>query len=66
MKMKRANELFSKALERVQSESIRKWATSAHNGPLWLKISEDAIKKGDRLNDPDWFAAYIVSVAIGA
>lgn len=60
-----ADHLLSEALRRVQSDSIRKWATSARNFPLWQKIALDAVKKGGRLNDPDWFAGYIVASAMG-
>lgn len=60
-----ADRLLSEALRKVKSDSIRKWATSANNFPLWQKIAKDAVKKGGRLNDPDWFAGYIVATAMG-
>lgn len=51
------------ALEMVESKSIREWATSANNGPLFLKMAENAVKKNTA---PETFAAYIVCLAIGA
>jgi hypothetical protein len=61
---KKAKELLSASIERVESRSIRAWATNAHNQPLWFEIAKTAISNGK--NDPDMFAAYIVAVAIGA
>lgn len=58
-----ANELFTKALAKVESASIRSWATSERNGPLWLAAAEDAVNAGK--NDPNRFATLIVATAIG-
>ncbi len=58
-----AEQLLASALERVESESIRQWAESEHNRPLFLKIAERAVERGKA--DPDTFAAYIVCNAIG-
>lgn len=56
-----ANELFEKAMKRIKIGSIRKWAASAQNKPKWVKIAGDAINRGGRLSNPDYFAAYIAS-----
>lgn len=57
--------LFASALEKVESKSIREWATTAHNAPLFLKIAESSIAGKKKCADPEWFAAYIVATAIG-
>lgn len=56
--------LLSRALARVESASIRGWAITAHNRPLWLAMARGAI---DRHVEPDvsMFAALIVATAIG-
>lgn len=59
-----ANTLFTKSLQLVESKSIREWAQSAHNQPLWLKICQNAVDNNK--NDPCRMAAYMVCVAIGA
>jgi hypothetical protein len=56
-------DLFEEALAKVESKSIRAWAKSDHNQPLWLEICENAIKNGRK--DADAMAAYIVIVAMG-
>lgn len=28
-----------------QTPSVREWATTAHNGPIWLKICENSLKE---------------------
>jgi vacuolar-type H+-ATPase subunit B/Vma2 len=56
--------LLDAALTQVESQKIRAWATSDHNGPIWLKIAENAVKNGR--TDVHAFTAYIVCVAIGA
>lgn len=50
------------ALALVESESIRKWAVSRKNKPVWTAAARNAINRGA---DPQMFAAYIVSVAMG-
>ena len=58
-------ELLDAALERVESESVRRWANSDNNRPVWEKIAQRAVdKKGDGV-DPVAFSAYIVCEAIG-
>lgn len=59
-----AKKFLSDSLERVESKSIREWATSAHNYPLWLEIAAKAVANGK--TDTSMFAAYIACVAIGA
>ena len=58
-------ELLEKALEHVESESVRKWANSAHNRPIFEKMAQGAIDKNDGLVDPLRFGAYVVCLAIG-
>jgi hypothetical protein len=58
-------ELLDAALEQVESESIRQWANSDHNRPVFEKMAQGAVdKKGDDV-DPVMFSAYVVSLAIG-
>jgi hypothetical protein len=58
--------LLAAALEHVESASIRAWATSEHNRPIWLQIAAGAIKKApDGSPDVHRFAAYILCNAIG-
>ena len=58
-----ATKLYEDAVAGIESESIRKWATSDHNKPLWLQICQNAIDNGKR--DPDTMCAYMVATAIG-
>lgn len=58
-----ARAFFNASLAKVESKSIREWATSKVNRPIWLKIAEGAVAKG---SSPEAFAAYMVCVAIGA
>jgi len=58
-----ANKLLTDALARVESESVKAWAQTAQNGPLFLKMAENAIKRNEA--DPDRFAAFIVCCALG-
>lgn len=37
-----AKELFEAAVAKVESKSIREWATSAHNKPILLQIAAKA------------------------
>lgn len=60
-----AEQLFQQALAKVESESIRQWATSEHNQPLWLKMAQGAIEKHHGSPDVSLFSALIVSTAIG-
>ena len=57
-----AERLFTDALKIVESESIRKWAQTAHNRPLWIDYCAKCT--GTR-RDPNVVAAYIVCLAIG-
>lgn len=60
------NDFLAASLEFVESKSIREWARTEKNGPIWLAIAESTLKNHDGYYDPKLFAAYIVSVAIGA
>ncbi len=58
--------LLSRALMQVESASIRAWATTAHNRPLWLKYCAGTIA-GAKPREPNihTLAAFIVACAIG-
>jgi hypothetical protein len=58
-----AKQLFEASLGQVESTSIRAWAQSDHNRPLWLKICQESIENNKF--DPSAMAAYMVAVAIG-
>ena len=55
--------LLSAALEKVESASIRAWATSAHNYPILLKEAAARIERGR--TDPLQLTTAIVCCAIG-
>jgi len=57
-----AETLFIEALKYVESESIRKWAQTDHNRPLWHNYCSKCT--GTR-RSPHAVAAYIVCLAIG-
>jgi ABC-type metal ion transport system substrate-binding protein len=58
-------ELLEAALTHVESESIRAWANSDHNRPVWEKIAQQAVdNKGDDV-DPITFSTYILCEAMG-
>lgn len=59
-----AEQLFEQALAKVESDSIRQWATSERNRPTWIKIAQLTVTNQ---NNPDVFrfSALIVSTAIG-
>jgi hypothetical protein len=59
-----AKKLLADSLLKVESKSIREWAVTPQNKPIWLQIAENAVKNTNP--DPANFAAYIVCVAIGA
>lgn len=61
--MNESKQLLDKALALVESESIRKWAQSEHNMPIWLEICENSI--GNHKADPRLLAIYIVTEAMG-
>lgn len=58
-----ANTLYTESLKLVQSNSIRSWAQTDHNKPLWLEICQNAIN--NKKFDPSAMAAYMVAVAMG-
>lgn len=53
---------FNAALADVESASIRAWATSAHNHPLFLQLAEDAWQKNKTV---EAMTISIVALAIG-
>ena len=64
-----ADRLLSEAIDRIESRSIRAWARSAQNAPIWLKVAETWIAGGKAdPSNPDTvvrFSTYIVCVAMG-
>jgi len=60
--MNDANKLFEAALKKVQSASIRAWAQTDRNRPLWLKHCGSV---NEKYATPDFVAGYIVALAIG-
>jgi hypothetical protein len=66
--MKNATKFLNAALSRVESASIKEWAQSEHNLPVWTKIAEGEVKRGksaSKVDDVAWFAGYIVGSAMG-
>lgn len=59
-----AETLLTQALERIESPSIKAWATSEHNRPIFIKIAESALKKNPQ-TDALQFSTYITCQAIG-
>lgn len=59
-----AETLFTQALERVESKSIREWATTDHNRPIFIQLAEKAIAKNPQ-TEVCMFSAYITVTAIG-
>jgi len=59
-------QLLDEALSHVESDSVREWANSEHNRPIWEKIAQGALDKNGGEYDVHRLAAYIVCVAIGA
>lgn len=61
--------LFELALAQVESESIRAWAASEHNRPIFEQIAENAITRaasdGKPEPEPLRFATFIMYQAIG-
>lgn len=56
-------EFLDEALSKVESGSIRAWANSDHNRPIFEKLAQKAVDKGEP--DSDTFASYVVLLAIG-
>lgn len=59
-------ELLESALRRVESQSIRAWAATGNNRPVFEQIAQAALDKHGGKYDPDRLAAYVVCLAIGA
>lgn len=59
-------ELLDKALGGVESDSIKEWANTDHNRPIFEKIAQNALDKNEGLVDPVRFSTYIVCLAMGA
>lgn len=57
-------ELLDEALGKVESNSIKEWANSDHNRPVFEKIAQGTLDKNPDA-DTDRFSAYIVCLAIG-
>ena len=45
--MTKAEKVFTDALKMVDSSSIKSWATSANNKPVWIKIANGYVDKND-------------------
>lgn len=58
-----AETLLESALSRIESASIKAWATSEHNRPVWLRFCEAAIANGKA--DAARVATLILCNAIG-
>lgn len=57
-----AEELFAAALKRVESASIREWAQTDNNRPIFLKVAKEHLGKKDAEH---LMCAAIVGTAIG-
>lgn len=57
--------LFTRALLQVESASIRAWAQTDRNRPLWLEMASGHLEKYPHNPDPSLFAGLIVATAIG-
>lgn len=57
------SKFLDRALALVESASIRSWATSTHNRPIWESAAAARLKAGR--TDINHFAASIASTAIG-
>jgi hypothetical protein len=65
-KVKSGRELLDAAIGRIESKSIRAWATSPHNAPIWLKIAEGSFKKNGGGEDNILrLSTYMVLTAMG-
>lgn len=58
-------ELLDRAIEHVESESVRDWANSDHNRPIFEEIAQKAIDERGESADPARLGTYIVCLAIG-
>lgn len=58
-----AETLLESALATITSESIKAWATSAHNRPVWIRYAQATIDNGKA--DPVKLATLILCNAIG-
>jgi hypothetical protein len=63
-----AKKFLKEALTHVESKSIREWATSEHNFPIWIEIAKRfLIKNGGPSEDNRIrLSTYIVVEAMGA
>ena len=65
-KVKSGRELLDAAIGRIESKSIRAWATSPHNAPIWLKMAESYFKKNGGGEDSILkLSTYMVLTAMG-
>lgn len=60
-----ANKLFEQALSKIESASIREWASNAHNRPVFLEWIKAPAAGFPPPLDADKVALYIVANAIG-
>jgi hypothetical protein len=57
-----AEDLFSAALTKIESDSIRAWAAGERNRPIWLRLASAYTDKPDGATR---LATLILSEAIG-
>jgi len=62
--MKTANELFDEAVAQIESKSIRAWATSDHNKPIWLKHIQSLLDEGRKV-DTQRLCTFMILTAMG-
>lgn len=59
-------ELFEAALQRVESESIRRWAQGEHNRRILVQIADGIVaKKKDHEQEVYRFATWMICEAMG-
>ena len=58
--MSRGEQLFERAVARIESTRVRAWATSERNFARWLERAERASARGGPGADPVNFATYIL------
>jgi hypothetical protein len=60
-----AEQFFAEVVATIESKSIREWATSAHNGPLFLADVETYLAKKGEEASVNAYTVKVVSLAIG-
>lgn len=63
-----AEQLMFAAVRKLESKSVRDWATSAHNAPIFQTYVEGLVRKGKRCTNADdvlRLSAYICCLYLG-